>query len=119
MMPVRIVGILLQASTITPAQQTVGVPRERVEPEEVGYRVAEYLPSIGLHAGDVLIVDPRPTAATGEFVIATLGERAYIGRWWKKHGRRAVLDDQLRVIIEAPPLRIVGAVTLVVRDETR
>jgi len=70
-------------------------------------------------AGDLLVVEPRSHAATGELVIATLENCAFIGRWWAKHGRRALLDGDFQAIAEAPELRVLGAITLVLRDETR
>ena len=51
-------------------------------------------------------------------MIATLGHDAFIGRYWKKHGARSLLDDAFHVIAQGPALRVLGAVTLILRDET-
>ena len=84
------------------------------------FRVAGDMPDVGLADRDLLIVEPRPNggAATGEFVIATLDHDAFIGRYWKKHGARSLLDDAFHVIAQGPALRVLGAVTLILRDET-
>jgi len=96
------------------------LPAERIDVGEIVFQVARTVPAVGLAAGDLLIVEPRANggAATGEFVIATLGHDAFIGRYWKKHGARSLLDDAFRVIAQGPELRVLGAVTLILRDET-
>jgi SOS-response transcriptional repressor LexA len=85
------------------------------------FRVTGDLPEIGLADRDLLIVEPRAKgdAATGEFVIATLGNDAFIGRYWKKHGARLLLDGAFHIIAQGAALRVLGAVTLILRDETR
>jgi SOS-response transcriptional repressor LexA len=82
------------------------------------FRLGSDLLDAGLAAGDLLIVEPRSHAATGEFVIATIGGRAFIGRWWTKHGARSLLDGTFHVIAQDPALRMLGAVTLIIRNET-
>lgn len=52
-------------------------------------------------------------------MIGTLGERAFIGRWWTKHGTRRLLNDAFATSVEAPDLVVLGAVTLIVRVENR
>ena len=82
------------------------------------FRVAGDFLSLGLADRDLLIVERRPdgNAATGEFVITTLHERAFLGRWWAKHGDRMVLDNDFRSVVEGPVLQVLGAVTLIVRE---
>jgi len=84
------------------------------------FRVAGDMPDVGLADRDHLIVEPRTNgdAATGEFVIATLGNDAFVGRYWRKHGTRSLLDGAFHVIAQGSALRVLGAVTLVLRDET-
>lgn len=96
------------------------VPADKIGPGEVVFRVAGDMPDVGLADRDLLIVEPRTNgvAATGECVIATLGQNAFIGRLWKKHGARSLLDGEFRIIAQGPALRVLGAVTLVLRDET-
>lgn len=95
------------------------IPADKISPSEVVFRVAGDVPEVGLADRDLLIVEPRAKgeAATGEFVIATLGQRVFVGRYWKKHGARSLLDDAFRVIAQGPELRVLGAVTLILRGE--
>lgn len=83
------------------------------------FRLADDLLDLGLAAGDLLIVEARAHAATGEFVIATLDQRAFLGRWWTKHGTRRLMDNEFSAIADSPDLVVLGAVTLIVRAETR
>jgi len=81
------------------------------------FRVAGDWPSVGLADRDLLIVERRTnTAATGEVVIATQQGRAFIGRWWAKHGVRALMDNEFETIVQAAELVVLGAVTLIVRE---
>lgn len=81
------------------------VPADKIGPGELVFRVAGDMPDVGITDRDLLIVEPRAKgdAATGEFVIATLGSDAYIGRYWKKRGARSLLDGTFRVIAQGPP----------------
>jgi hypothetical protein len=114
---VRVTGVLAQGNAIGPSKETVTIPADKIETGEVVFRVAGDF--LGLADRDLLIVEPRPdgNAATGEFVIATLHERAFLGRWWAKHGDRMVLDNDFRAVLQAPELQVLGAVTLIVREE--
>ncbi len=47
--------------------------------------------------GDLVIVEPRSDASTGEKVIAQDGNgRIYIGNWWTKHRARELHIDPAR-----------------------
>ena len=76
-------------------------------------KLARRLPSLGIECGDLLIVEPRKKAATGELVLARGGENAFIGRWWAKHGLRELQETGQNIEGE---LRIAGAVTVIVRQ---
>lgn len=117
----RVTAALSQSNQLLDCDETATVPADKIEPGELVFRVVDNLPNVGLAARDLLIVEPRPhgRAATGEFVIATLGDRTFIGRWWAKHGSRAVLGNDFHVLVEAPELQVLFAVTLIARDETR
>lgn len=97
------------------------MPADKVDASDIVFRSGGDVPDAGLARRDLLVVVPRPNgeAATGELVIAILHDRAYIGRWWTKHGRRALLDGEFHPIAETPELRVLGAVTFVARYETR
>lgn len=73
--------------------------------------------SLGVHAGDFLVVEPRKAgeARSGEAVIVIARGVAFAGRWWRKRGRRALMDEQLAPIAEGKEMRILGAITLILR----
>lgn len=99
------------------ARTTVEVPVDQVETDEIIYRIASTSPELDLRQDDLLVVEPRDNhAATAELVVAALGELLFIGRWWGKHGRRVVLDATLNPLIENGSLRVLGAVTVVMRS---
>jgi SOS-response transcriptional repressor LexA len=106
---------------LTQCEEHVTLPAERIERGEIVLRVADDIWNLDVLAGDLLIVARRTNgrAATGEFVVATLHDLTFVGRWWGKHGARALLDDEFHVIVNAPEMRVFGAVTLIARAETR
>jgi hypothetical protein len=53
--------------------------------------------------------------ATGELVFVTIETKAFIGRWWTKHGRRELLDDSLSLITDDERLEVIGAITVIMR----
>lgn len=109
--------MLFQGASIVPSEEHVTIPADRIEIGEIVFRIDGNHPDLGLADRDLLIVEPRPdgNAATGEFVIATLHERAFIGRWWKKHGDQTLLDNEFRSIVQTQELNVLGAVTLIAR----
>jgi SOS-response transcriptional repressor LexA len=118
----RLAGGVRQAAPIdtSMAGAIVAVPQEKLDAGDLVFRVATAdLLELGIEHGDLLIVEPRPkgNAATAELVVVMLGERAFIGRWWAKRGRRALLDHALQPISEHQDLRVMGVVTVVVREE--
>lgn len=121
MTTVRLAGALVQGAAIDTSVigAFVAVPREKLDADDVVFRVVRSdLREFGIERGDLLIVEPRPegNAATAELVVVTLRERAFLGRWWTKQGRRALLDHALALIAEDPELRVIGAITVVVRE---
>jgi hypothetical protein len=81
-----------------------------MEPHELLYSFRGSLPSLGLSDGDLLIVEPRKRAASGELVVASIGENLFIGHWWQKHGLRELREPETK-----GDLRIKGVVNLIVR----
>jgi hypothetical protein len=63
------------------AGEIVTLPPEIVAPHELVYRVHR---APGLRKGDILVVEPRNRAMTGELGLAVLDGRIYIGNWWRK-----------------------------------
>lgn len=121
MTTVRLAGAIVQGAALDtgPAGQRVTVPREKIDRDDLVFRVAcADLVAFGIEEGDLLIVEPRPEgdAATAELVLAMLDGRAYVGRWWRKQSRRALLNHGLVPIAEDPALWVTGAVTVVVRE---
>lgn len=121
MTTVRLAGGIVQGAAIdtSVAGVLVAVPHEKLDVDDLVFRAARIdLRGFGIERGDLLIVEPRPegNAATAELVLVTLRERTYLGRWWTKRGRRALLDHALVPIIEDDDLRVIGAVTVVVRE---
>jgi SOS-response transcriptional repressor LexA len=117
---VRLAGDIVHGAPIDARASgaRVSVPQEKLDADDIVYRVAGTdLRGHGIERGDLLIVEPRPdgNAATGELVVVTLEGRTFVGRWWTKHGRRALLDHALQPITEGRELRVLGAVTVVVR----
>jgi hypothetical protein len=107
--PFELAGEIEQGEPLHIAPDDISLPPELAEDYELLYRVRR-VP--GFSRGNILIVEPRSTAATGELVIAMKGPRVYVGRWWAKHGLRQVRVDDGEVIDGA---RIAGAVNQIVR----
>ncbi len=89
------------------------LPTHLLEVDELVFRYHGSLPSFGIESGDLLIVEPRKMAATGELVLARCGPNAFIGRWWAKHGLRELQETGQSIEGE---IRIAGAVTAIVRQ---
>ena len=59
-------------------------------------------------------------AATGELAIGKIGNNVFIGRWWQKHGRKALMSDGM---IEVAPakgkaaIKIVAVINAVLRTD--
>jgi acetoacetate decarboxylase len=118
---VRLAGAVVHGAPIdtSVAGAFVCVPAEKLDADDLVYRVARGdLRELGIERGDLLIVEPRPDgqAATAELVLALLHERAFVGRWWTKRGRRALLDHALSPVAEHEELRVLGAITVVIRE---
>src|SRR5258706_330212 len=70
---------------------------------------------IDIEDGDLLVTENRPKgrAASGELVIAKIGNLAYVGRWWQKHGRRAVVTNPMTEGTTDKRLKVMAAVNVV------
>jgi transcriptional regulator with XRE-family HTH domain len=102
-------------------KERVSVPRELVEQGEVVFRArGEAMQDQGIADGDLVVAElrPRGRAANGELVIGRIGTTVYIGRWWTKHGRKALLSSGLSEVTIAPDarsLKVVAAINQIVR----
>jgi len=101
---------LYQGEPLRLATGDASIPADIVESHEQLFRFRGSLPDLGLADGDLLILDPRNSAATGEIVLVASRKCFYVGRWWAKHGRKELRDPEIR-----GNLRIVGVVNLILR----
>ena len=99
----------------------VSLPSSVVEDGEVVFRArGERLRDQGIEDGDLLIVQLRPKgrAATGELVIGRIGDAVYIGRWWQKHDRKALMSDGLSEVTTGAAkgaLKVVAVINTIIR----
>jgi len=116
---VHLAGDLSQGAAIdtSSASERVLIPERAIDVDEIVFRAREDIPEVFVQRGDLLIVERRKpeSAATGESVVVLIGDRSFIGQWWTKHGERALLNDGLDSIIEDREMRILGAITTIVR----
>src|SRR5947207_2248051 len=98
---VTVAGEIGQGVALLPSVETITLPAATVEAYERVYRAADAsLAELDVSEGDLLIVEPKRKAHTGELVIAVLAEQVFVGHWWAKHGRRDVMAaDGKQVIV--------------------
>lgn len=94
---VTVAGEIRQSEPVVELSgETAPLPPALVEEGEVVFRArGDKLRDCGIEDGDLLVVELRQhgRAATGELVVGKSGDILYVGRWWQKHGRRAILTD--------------------------
>lgn len=122
MATVPLAGNLTQGAAIDVSRlpEAADVPAEQIDAHEYVLRVkGPSLRAFGIEPADLLIIEPRPDgrAATGELVLAQLGERVLLGRWWTKQRRRVLMDAAIQPITDDADLRVIGAVTVIVRHD--
>jgi SOS-response transcriptional repressor LexA len=99
----------------------VAVPKSIVEHGEIIFRArGSDLRDQGIEDGDLLVVElrPRGRAATGELVIGKIGRQVFIGRWWSKHGQKALMSNGLSEVTvgrSERSLKVVAAINQIVR----
>jgi transcriptional regulator with XRE-family HTH domain len=102
-------------------KETVAIPKSLVEAGEIVFRArGDNLRDQGIEDGDLLIVElrPRGRAASGELVIGKIGRQVFIGRWWQKHGKKALMSNGLSEVTvgrSTRSLKIVAAINQIVR----
>ena len=106
----RIHAEIDQGKPLFKISESVLIPSEVLADHELVYRVRR---APETEPGDLLIVEPRVAAATGEFVVATRGKNAFVGHWWAKHGRQELREHAHETL--TGEFHIVGAVNLIVR----
>lgn len=106
----RIHAEIDQGKPLFRTSESVLIASEVLEDHELVYRVRR---APEAEPGDLLIVEPRAVAVTGELVIATRGKNAFVGHWWAKHGRQELREHGHETL--TGEFHIVGAVNLIVR----
>jgi SOS-response transcriptional repressor LexA len=102
-------------------KETVAVPKSLVDDGEIVFRArGDSMHDQGITDGDLLIVElrPRGKAANGELVIGRIGKQVFVGRWWQKHGVRALMTHGMaEVTVGRSPrsLKVVAAINQIVR----
>ncbi len=91
------------------------ISSDLIEPHEKLFRFRGSYPVLGFSDGELLVAEPRRSAATGEMVIASRDGDFFIGHWWKKHGARDLrLDDETL----KGKFQIIAAVNLILRGRS-
>jgi SOS-response transcriptional repressor LexA len=112
---VTVAGEIGQGIALLPSVESITLPAATVEEYEHVYRVADAsLAEFDVSEGDLLIVEPKRKAHTGELVIAVLAEQMFVGHWWAKHGLRDVMAaNGQQVIVRGAT--VLGSINLIVR----
>ena len=103
------------------AKETIVMPRNLVEESEIVFRArGDDMRDHGIEDGDLLVVEVRPRgrASTGELVIGKIGRLVFVGRWWQKHGQKALMTNGLSEVTvgrSARSLKVVAAINQIVR----
>jgi len=121
---VKTAGELRQGRPIDESKsETVSVPQSLIEKGEIVFRArGENLGDQGIEDGDLLVVQLRQKgrAATGELAIGKIGKNCYVGRWWEKHGRKALMSDGLAEVTVGKSkrvLKVVAVINAILRPE--
>ena len=116
---VKTAGEIRQGQPVDEKQsETLLLPATMIEKGEIVFRArGTGFQDVGIHDRDLLVVQLRPKgrAATGELAIAKVGPTVYVGRWWQKHARKALVTDALSEITSAKALKIVAVINAIIR----
>jgi transcriptional regulator with XRE-family HTH domain len=115
-------GVLRQGHPIDESQkESVSLPTSLVEKGELVFRArGEGLREQGIEEGDLLVAElrPRGRASTGEIVLGKVGRNIYLGRFWQKHGEKALMSDGLREVTTgraSRTLKVMAVVNQIIR----
>ncbi|HUP59965.1 MAG TPA: helix-turn-helix domain-containing protein [Thermoanaerobaculia bacterium] len=115
-------GVIHQGEPIDEsAKETIAMPRNLVEEGEIVFRArGDGMRDQNIEDGDLLVVElrPRGRASNGELVIGRIGRIVFVGRWWQKHGQKALMSDGLSEVTvgrSARSLKVVAAINQIVR----
>ncbi|MEA2166448.1 MAG: repressor LexA [Thermoanaerobaculia bacterium] len=121
---VPVVGEIRQGEKVVELSgENVALPSSLTAPGERVFRArGDKLRPVGIEDGDLLVVELRPSgrAASGELVIVKSGDLLFIGHWWQKHGRKAIMTDGLAEVTTGGPesksaLKVMAAINTIVR----
>ena len=119
---VNTAGELRQGEPVNEKQiETVLVPSAMIDKGEIVFRArGNAFGDLGIEDGDLLVVQLRQKgrASTGELAVGKVGPTVYIGRWWQKHGRKALMTEAFDEVTSAKTLKIVAVINAVIRIET-
>jgi transcriptional regulator with XRE-family HTH domain len=102
-------------------KEAVALPKAIVEKGEIVFRArGGDMRDQGIEDGDLLVVElrPRGRASTGELVIGKIGRHVFVGRWWSKHGQKALMSNGLSEVTvgrSVRALKVVAAINQIVR----
>ena len=105
--------------------ELIAIERWTIETGEALLRLRTGKEAEGLRDGDLLVIELRPAgnAATGEMVVALIGDEALVGRWWNKQNRRLLRAPRsgavLREFVKGESFVLLGAVTHVIRSRRK
>jgi transcriptional regulator with XRE-family HTH domain len=123
---VKTSGELRQGHPIDEAKaETVTIPAQLIEKDEIVLRArGSELRDHGIDDGDLLVVQLRQKgrAATGELAIGKIGNDCYVGRWWEKHGRKALMSDGMAEVTVGKSkrvLKVVAVINAIVREDEK
>lgn len=115
-------GVIRHGEPIDEAlKEAVALPKSIVERDEIIFRArGTDMRDQGIEDGDLLVVElrPRGRAATGELVIGKIGRHVFVGRWWSKHGQKALMSNGLSEVTvgrSQRALKVVAAINQIVR----
>jgi repressor LexA len=121
-MEIEVAGEISHGQPIDESKkETVAVPKSLVDEGEIVFRArGDSMLDQGIQDGDLLIVElrPRGRAANGELVIGRIGKQVFVGRWWQKHGTKALMSYNLSeatVGRSSRSLKVVAAINQIVR----
>jgi len=122
---VPIAGEIRQGEAVVElSSETAPLPPSIVDKGEVVFRArGDKMRDQGIEDGDLLVVELRQTgrASTGELVIGKVGDLLYVGRWWQKHGQKAIMTDGPSEITTGGTskraLKVLAAINAIVRPK--
>jgi len=121
---VRTAGELRHGTAVDESKtEPIVMPASIVEDGELLFRArGDELRGHNIEDGDLLVVQLRTSgkAATGELAIGRIGDKVYVGRWWQKHGQKALMTDNLSEVTIGPSkrsLKVMAVVNQIIRPK--